>query len=182
MPDPSEHMGLPFARMPTAPGVDGDFAPFPASDSAQVSPNAQNPHAFNIPQQQRHDAYWHQQPPPLRSMSYGPVEDMSGNHGNYEHSSQRPAIHNIRYPPPALNMQNAATVHHHDEPHSAPVSGEELPYSQPHPFMFQQQHSVGHPAVLQPHAYHHTWYPEQAPFGSPTEHAENMGPGHHRPE
>jgi hypothetical protein len=179
--DSSEVPHSPFVRGPPGPTTNGDFAPFPASDLAHISPTAPNPHAFNYAQP-RNDAFWQQQPPPLRSMSFPHIDGMNNSPSPYDSAFQRSPMPHVQYSLHPLDVRSTTSAHHQTEPQSAPVSGQDMRFGPPQAYLYQQQLSgVANPAVLQSHGYQGGWYPEQAPFVQYGEEADNSRPDHHRP-
>ena len=159
----------------------GDFAPFP-NNPAHISQRPQINHPF-VFGQQRNDSLWPQPQQPLRALSYGNIEDLSG---------QGPAFSGafiaqptpMRYAPPPLNTQNSSLMLQEPAPHSAPVRSQHQPFSQPHPFVIQQSEnsSASNTSLVSHQPYSGNWYPDPSSFEPLEEEPENYGlPRQQRP-
>ncbi|KAK3673117.1 hypothetical protein LTR78_006957 [Recurvomyces mirabilis] len=180
-----------YSRYSHAPSVNGDFSPFPANEPVQTSPHNPHPPSFDYAmgrndmswQPQSHHHHQHhqqqqqqQQQPPLRSMSYGHIDQSQNNHVPYTPSY--PAIARspmlaMQYQPPVLHTQGMPPMSQQLAPHSAPVGTGNPAFAQPLPYAFthhaeaiETNHGAA-PMVSQ--AFANPWYNERPGFASLTE-------------
>ncbi|RMY64784.1 hypothetical protein D0863_09572 [Hortaea werneckii] len=116
-------------------GPTGDYAPFPVNvPPVSQSPQAVSPFAFNEP---RSDSVWAPQQSPLRSTSYGNVDNIQPNDASFSSAYSAPPP-SMRYPPPPLEFSNPTMMLQEPTPFSAPVGPPPHSIPTPHPYAFQQ--------------------------------------------
>ncbi|KAI7233457.1 hypothetical protein KC330_g5363 [Hortaea werneckii] len=116
-------------------GPTGDYAPFPVNiPPVSQSPQAVSPFAFNEP---RSDSVWAPQQSPLRSTSYGNVDNIQPNDASFSSAYSAPPP-SMRYPPSPLEFSNPTMMLQEPAPFSAPVGPPPHSIPTPHPYAFQQ--------------------------------------------
>merc|ERR1719487_2755594 len=90
-------------------GPAGDYAPFPVNvPPVSQSPQAMSPFAFNEP---RSDSVWAPQQSPLRSTSYGNVDNIQPTDPSFTSAYSAPPP-SMRYPPMAMSIISSQPTHH----------------------------------------------------------------------
>lgn len=150
----------------------GDFAPFPVnSTTVSQSPQSANPFAFNT---QRSDPIWQQSQQPLRSMSYGNVEGLHGNHTSYSTSLPSQAA-SLRFQPTPLHTTGANMMLQESSPHSAAMSMQQQTMNRSNHYIFHQNQAQTTAALPSHQAYGTNWYADPSTFGSLEEEPESFG-------
>jgi len=157
-------------------GPTGDYAPFPVNvPPVSQSPQAVSPFAFNEP---RSDSVWAPQQSPLRSTSYGNVDNIQPNDASFSSAYSAPPP-SMRYPPPPLEFSNPTMMLQEPAPFSAPVGPPPHSIQTPHPYAFQQGPSNHNATIPTNQTYPGNWMAVPPSFG-PTQEEPGGYVGRHQ--
>ncbi|KAI7293701.1 hypothetical protein KC315_g19275 [Hortaea werneckii] len=153
-------------------GPTGDYAPFPVNvPPVSQSPQAVSPFAFNEP---RSDSVWAPQQSPLRSTSYGNVDNIQPNDASFSSAYSAPPP-SMRYPPPPLEFSNPTMMLQEPAPFSAPVGPPPHSIPTPHPYAFQQGTPNHNATIPTNQAYPGNWMAMPPRFGPTQEEPGGCG-------
>ena len=175
-----------FPRYANSPSIGADYAPYPTSESIRTQGHFQSAQGFGFPQNS--DGLLWQQPPPLRTMSYGQIDQLHHHAASYQPTfapSQRSHLPNMQYPLHPLDVQTPSVMQDMRGPQSAPVGtqgAQPLYGGHTNPFAFQQPHDhIDNAALSRAQTYPTGWYPEHSTYSSLAEESEDYGGAESRP-
>ncbi|KAI7263562.1 hypothetical protein KC345_g9086 [Hortaea werneckii] len=143
-------------------GPTGDYAPFPMNvPPVSQSPQAMSPFAFNEP---RSDSVWAPQQSPLRSTSYGNIDNIQPTDPSFTSAYSAPPP-SMRYPPPPLEFSNPTMMLQEPAPFSAPVGPPPQSIPMPHPYAFHQGPPNNNTTIPTNQAYPGNWMAMPPRFG-----------------